>query len=105
MPRPENARRLRRNAESKQLAEHDGDPWSQDDLDWLQSWDGDEGYLVELAGMLGRTIEACREQYYQRRRSGDWGPRAIRRTTTTTTTTTRTTVEYRGWREEDGDGW
>ena len=92
--------RLRRNAESKLLADHDGEPWSDEELEWLASWDGTEPYLAELAELLGRTIEACREQFYKRRRTGSW----VRvETTTTTTTTTRST--YSGWTEADGDGW
>lgn len=76
--------RLRRNAESKLHAEHDGEPWGGEELDWLASWDGTETDLAETAELLGRTIEACREQYYQRRRRG-W--------TTVTTVTTVTTTQ------------
>jgi hypothetical protein len=89
--------RKQRNAESKAAAEHDREPWGSEDLEYLRSWDGSERYLAELAELLGRTIEACREQFYQRRRRG-WSLTEI--TTTTTTTTT-----YRGWTEADGDGW
>lgn len=76
--------RLRRNAESKLHAEHDGEPWGAEDLEWLASWGGSEDELVEIAELLGRTIEACREQFYQRRRRG-W-------VTVTTTVTTTVTV-------------
>jgi hypothetical protein len=91
--------RLSRNAASKAKAEHDGEPWSNEELDWLRSWDGSAEYLEELAELLGRTIEACREQFYKDRRRGQ--------TTrvTVTETTTRTVTVYRGWKEEDGDGW
>ena len=91
------AARLARNAASKASAEHDTEPWTAEQLDWLQSWDGTEAYLAELAELLGRTIEACRQQYHVRNRSGSW-------TTTTTTTFTRTTTTtYRGWMEGDPD--
>lgn len=88
--------RLQRNAASKRLADHDGEPWSDDELEWLRSWDGDPAYLVELAELLGRTIEACRERYHVDRRG-------VVRVTRTTTVTTETV--YRGWKEGDGDGW
>lgn len=92
--------RLERNAASKAQAINDGQPWSPEEMDWLDTWDGTEPYLAELAELLGRTIEACREKFYKSRRTG------VRVTTTTTTTTTRTTTEvYRGWMESDGDGW
>lgn len=96
--RGSNTERLRRNAESKAQAEHDREPWSSEELEWLATWDGTEGYLRELAELLGRTIEACRERFYKCRRAGTW-------TESTTTTTTTTTTTYRGWTEADGDGW
>lgn len=86
--------RLQRNAASKVQAEHDGEPWSNEELDWLRSWDGSAGYLEELAGLLGRTIEACREQFYKDRRSGH----------TTRITVSTTVTIFRGWTEADG-GW
>lgn len=86
-------KRLRRNAESKLHAEHDRELWSAEDLEWLASWDGTEGYLAELAELLGRTIEACREQFYQRRRRG-W---ATVTTTVTTTVTVQVQVCTRCW--------
>lgn len=86
MSRPDHAERLRRNALSKLRAEHDGETWADDDLEWLESWDGSEEYLAELSELLGRTIEACREQFYKRRRLGQW----VQVTTTVTTTTVTT---------------
>lgn len=87
--------RLRRNAESKLQADHDGHPWTDEELAWLASWDGTEPYLAELAELLGRTIEACREAFYKRRRTGTWHQVIDVRVTTT----------YSGWTEADGDGW
>lgn len=63
-------------------------------MEWLRSWDGGDEYLAELAELLGRTIEACRQRYHVDRRG------VVRVTHTTTTIT-----EYRGWKECDGDGW
>lgn len=101
----DNSNRLRRNAESKAHAVNDGQPWASEELDWLESWDGTEPYLAELAELLGRTIEACREKFYKVRRHGR-GEITVTRTTTTTVRTTRTTTTtYRGWMESDGDGW
>lgn len=97
--RPRGTERLAVNAVSKAHAEHDGEEWTAEQLEWLQSWDGTEEYLRELAELLGRTIEACRERYYVRRRTGDWS------ITTTKTIRTQTTVTYRGWTEDQGDGW
>lgn len=97
------ADRLRRNAESKVHAHKDGDTWTDEDLEWLQSWDGSEAELAELAELLGRTIEACREQFYVRRRRG------VQVTTTVTTTTTTTTVSAevctRCWLIHAGECW
>lgn len=90
--------RLRKNAASKAQAINDGMEWSSEELEWLYSWDGTPAYLEELAELLGRTIEACREKFYKSRRTGV----TVTRTTTTTHTTTTT---YRGWTEADGDGW
>ena len=92
--------RLRRNAESKAQAVNDGETWSQEDLEWLQSWDGTEAYLAELAEMLGRTIEACREQFYVRRRAGTW---TVVTTTTVTTTTFIAEVCPNCWLIHAGD--
>jgi hypothetical protein len=85
--------RLERNAASKLVAEHDGQTWTDEELEWLRTWDGTEEYLVELGVLLGRTIEGCRQQYYISRRTGRWTARS------------KSTMEYRGWTEADGDGW
>lgn len=89
--------RLARNAESKLAAEHDGEEWTADELEWLRSWTGGDAYLAELAELLGRTIEACRQRY-QLEKHG------LVRTRTTTTITRTTETVYRGWKEGDGDG-
>jgi hypothetical protein len=67
MSRPGNyAERQARNEESKSWAEHDREPWSADEYEQLtEYWDGSEETLTEIARLLGRTIEACRERYYK----------------------------------------
>lgn len=80
--------RLRRNAESKLYAENDGQPWSSEEVEELVGyWDGTDETLAEIAEMLGRTIEACRQRYYDTLRIGH-----IRIETTTTKS-----VIMRGW--------
>ena len=90
---PDYSKRHEANAQSKANAEHDGEEWTAEQVEWLQTWDGSMAYLLELAELLGRTIEACRERFY----SG-------RRTSWVVTTTTTTSTTYRGWVETDGDG-
>ena len=91
------AKRLAKNAVSKEHAEHDCQTWTSDELEVLALWDCTEFGLADVAEVLGRTLEACRERYHKCRRLGVW---EVTRTTTTTTTT----ATYRGWREGDGDG-
>lgn len=59
-----NQDRLDLNDLSRNTASRHRDPWSDDDLEWLMIWDHTEGMLIEIAEMLGRTIEACRQRYY-----------------------------------------
>lgn len=91
--------RLRRNDESRARAKKHRELWSQDEIDVLMLWDRSDSELTAVAEMLERTREACRERYYLIRRG------AIQFSERTMTTTTTTTVEYRGWKEGDGDGW
>ncbi len=87
----DDAERLRRNAESKEHAEHDGEPWSSDELEQLHGyWDGTEDTLAEIAELLGRTIEACRQRYYETRR----GHIRVQRTITVTETVKGWLVGY-----------
>lgn len=85
-------------------AEQHGTRWTRDEVDFLVSeWSAahDEGTLAAVAGLLGRTVEACRQRYYEE----GWGtaadplaakpaPGAARVTVTRTVTTT--TVEWVG---------
>jgi hypothetical protein len=83
-----------RNHSSKLYAEHDTEPWSCEEEALLTQWDGTEDELILTAEVLGRTIEACRQRYYEVRRRGTF----TSFTKTTTTTTTSCT-----WR--DADDW
>lgn len=100
----DNRDRLKRNAESLGKAEHHREPWSTDELEWLKEWDGTEPLLAEIAELLGRTIEACREQFYKSRRAG-WSVTQTRIVTARDGSSITTSTTYRGWTEADGDGW
>lgn len=61
--------RAGRNDESRNVAKHHTEPWSADETEQLLGfWDGSEETLAEIAEILGRTIEACRQRYYISRR-------------------------------------
>lgn len=92
------AQRQARNEASRARAEQYRQPWGQEELEWLASWDGTEVYLAELAELLGRTIEACRQKFYTSKQG------TVTVTETETHTKTKTTI-YRGWTEDMGDGW
>lgn len=83
----DNADRLRRNAESKAVAEHDRQPWTADDEELLREFfpsaKGCAEAEAEVAEALGRTIEACRQRFYEQRQ----GRTLVRMKRTTTTTT------------------
>jgi hypothetical protein len=55
--------RDRRNARSRAKANHDREPWSDNEIEMLREWFA-LGDLEGLAEILGRTVEACRQQYY-----------------------------------------
>lgn len=82
------AERSRRNAESQQSATAHREPWSEAELEQLvEFWDGTEGTLEEIAELLGRTIEACRQRYYIAVKAEGQGTR----------THVSVTVQTRGW--------
>jgi hypothetical protein len=63
---PSYERRQDANEESKNHAERYREPWSIDELDQLcANWDGTDETLEVIAFCLGRTIEACRQRYYE----------------------------------------
>lgn len=98
--------RLSRNAESKAMAENDREPWSEDDVVFLMEFfsdaRGNPREEREVAEALGRTIEACRQRFYDTRSGRKKCGGMMRRTTTTTTTYT---TEYIGAHDEDDDCW
>lgn len=78
--------RKARNENSLGGAEHHREAWLDYELELLMEWDHSEEGLAELAELLGRTIEACRQRYYEARK-GRRRTRSVERTTTTVTTT------------------
>lgn len=96
--------RRRRNEESKAWADHDGEPWSQDEDDFLiaewidiPSAARDERTISQV---LGRTIEACRVRCeHIRAQYGISNRRTVEIKMTTTT------VEYRGLMDDPDDQW
>jgi hypothetical protein len=82
--------RLARNAESKRHAERDGEGWTEHELEVLMLCSTDADF-VDMAELVGRTIEACRQKFYITRRDG-------------VTTSSRTSpAPYRGWTCDMGD--
>lgn len=92
------------NAESKSKAEHDGEPWSTDEIAFLMDeFEAAKGACDDeavVAECLGRTIEACRQRFYEVRAG-----RARVVTTTTGVSITRTTVAYIGHADDPEDQW
>lgn len=81
--------RQQRNEESRAWAEHDREPWSAEEVEQLLGfWDGTEETLWEIAELLGRTIEACRQRYYDTIAGRKGGSRGH---------TITITVEVKGW--------
>jgi hypothetical protein len=53
------------NEESRTRAEHYREPWEDFEVELLEEgWQDDEATLPEIAELLGRTIEACRQKHY-----------------------------------------
>jgi hypothetical protein len=101
----DNEARLRRNAESKSMADNDREQWTVEEVEFLMSFfvdaKGDDHEEAEVAHALGRTIEACRQRFYEVR-SGKRHVLARRRTSSTTTTTV---TEYIGHFDDPEDQW
>lgn len=58
-------RRREVNETSRQAATHHAEPWTESELEQLEGyWDGTEETLAEIARLLGRTVEACRQKHY-----------------------------------------
>jgi hypothetical protein len=96
--------RLARNEESKSKAEHDREPWSTDEVEFLLEFfkdaKGEPEHEAEVAECLGRTIEACRQRFYEALR-GRSKHVMVKRTTTTTSTT----EVYQGLLDDPDDQW
>jgi hypothetical protein len=92
------AARLAANAASKDFAEHDGEIWGQDEVDLLLTWDGTDDELDEMAMLLGRTREACRQKFHLSKRQPT-------KTVTTETVTTTVTNYYSNWDPADVSPW
>lgn len=95
--------RLARNDESRNRADKHREPWSGEELEFLlEFWQDPTTSEAEVAETLGRTIEACRQRFYETLHGR---PVAERTTTTTATTTTTTTRVYRGACDDPDECW
>lgn len=99
-------RRKERNEASRNRADHYAEPWLGWEIELLMQWDGTEAELEELAELLGRTIEACRQHFYVTRRDGQGGPSRARTATRrgpggSSPDLAPRTVSRAGWSEED----
>lgn len=56
-----------RNDLSRRHADNHHQPWSDEEIETLMTWSDlhSEEYLALIAEELGRTIEACRQRYYE----------------------------------------
>jgi hypothetical protein len=104
----DNAKRLEINDESRNRAALHKEPWLSNDIEFLMAfWPDTHGNVDEereVAECLGRTIEACRQYFYEERAGKHTpSPHVHRRSTTTTTTTTVT--EYIGHCDDPEDQW
>lgn len=102
--------RLERNRDSRAKADHLFQPWTEYEDETLQTLfdphaKTSEQDLVDLAEMLGRTIEGCRERYYKVRRAESVTYTTSTRTINKNRTETHTTnVERRRpkWMDDAG---
>lgn len=99
------AARLARNDESLNKADHHREPWSEDEMGFLLDWDRSDEELIIIAECLGRTIEACRQRFYQALR-GEIQIHVVQtKTVTTVTETTATAQKYLGTNDDPDDQW
>lgn len=98
----DNSERLRRNDKSRNKAAHHTEPWSAGDIEFLLGfWPGACGVPAkeaEVAEALGRTIEACRQYYYEEVSGHHNGVCSSPRTT-------NNTPEYIGAFDDPEDRW
>jgi len=58
-------KRQEANDASRVRAEHHAEVWEAHEVELLEEgWSADEATLPEIAELLGRTIEACRQKHY-----------------------------------------
>lgn len=114
---PRNEARLAKNEESLNKATHHREVWEADELALLLTWDQTNAELEVMAEILGRTIEACRQRFYDVKAGRKPGPgiKVTRVTKAKPTTVTRgigdnriTTAgpaPYLGAADDDEDQW
>lgn len=69
MPRPANYKdRKTVNEQSRNRADAHQELWSADEIELLMAFFGDESDLREVAEILKRTVEACRQKAYEVKR-------------------------------------
>lgn len=97
--------RLNRNIKSRDKANHFAEEWSEDEVVFLmqefalaKSHPEEEAVVAEI---LGRTIEACRQKFYQVR-AGSTKVVRVKETTTRTITTRET---YIGYHDDPDECW
>lgn len=61
------------NEETRAYAEHHTEPWTFEEQEVLMLWSGKESELDDVAELLGRTREACRQRYYTLKRNPNYG--------------------------------
>lgn len=84
--------RRQANDESRNKAEAHGEIWEAYEIELLEEgWSYDEATLPEIAELLGRTIEACRQKHY------DIGRRQQQTTRVKQAKTHHNTAWDRGW--------
>ncbi len=99
------ADRAARNDSSRNHADNFRAEWTKDDIDFLMTFfdeaKGDPALEAEVAEALGRTIEACRQRFYEVRS----GIKPRERHVVVRTTTTTTSTHYIGINDDPDDQW
>lgn len=103
--------RSKRNDESRSKAEYNRQPWSSDEHDFIMEFfaeaKGDPVLEAEVAECLGRTIEACRQRFYEIKQGiVPRHPGSVTHHETTVTITSKTTTtHYIGAMDDPDDQW
>lgn len=93
-------RRQTANDASRDKAEHHKEIWEAYEIELLEEgWSDDEATLPEIAELLGRTIEACRQKHYELRKAAEREGRTKRAKSTANSTWDRgwTSIEAMGY--------